>query len=138
MNSYDFIIKCKNCQTDLIYTVLNENDFQCSRCNHYNLSIYGVWHCNNGCEMDVCPLCTLQIQYLCKICKSQITFVKRQFVNNKNIFQCNECFKEFLMEDGAHFCFSCKKFFCCIQCRSQQNDLYNRKSVFYNKGFEFI
>ncbi len=137
MNSSNFILKCKNCQKDLYFTLLTDNFFQCVLCKHYASSGYGIWHCANECDMDICPLCSLKSQYLCKLCQNPVTFVNQKFFQNQNIYKCNECLKEFLMEDGTHFCFSCKKFFCCIDCRSKQNDLYNRDSEFYDKGFNF-
>lgn len=138
MNSSNFVLKCKNCQMELIYTLLPDKLFECYSCKHHMSSIYGVWHCNNDCEMDICPLCSLQMKYLCKLCQGQMSFVNKQYINNQNIYQCYECLVEFLMSDGAHFCFGCKKFFCCLECRSKQNDLYNRNSEYYKKNLSFL
>jgi hypothetical protein len=138
MDSSNFIIKCKNCHSDLIYTLLPECFFSCFQCKHHLSAIYGVWHCTNSCGMDVCPLCTLQIKCLCKLCKGTLKYFQIPFLQEKNIYQCNECFGEYLTEDGGHRCMECKKYYCCVECRSRQNDLYNRSSEFYTKDFGFI
>ena len=137
MESSNFIIKCKNCQSDLIYTLLPEGEFECFLCKHQILRFYGLWHCTNGCEMDICPLCTLQFKFLCKLCQNPIKYFKTAFLQEENIYKCNECFQELLTSDGGHRCVKCKNYYCCVECRSKQNDLYNRGSAFYKSDFGF-
>lgn len=129
------IVKCKNCSEILNYALIPDLSFECVICKHNMSAFYGVWHCPNECNMDICPLCSLGSSFNCLECKGSLSFIKLDFFRNSKIFQCKLCQQEFLIEDGAHFCYACKSFFCCIRCRSQQNDLYNRDSIFYKSSF---
>lgn len=133
--NYNSDLRCKNCRAELNYALIPDLNYECFICKHNLLGFYGVWHCSNECGLDVCPLCSLGTNFFCKECNGRIFFFKANIFQNSKTFQCNLCLDNFLVEEGGHFCYSCKKFFCCIGCRSKQNDLYNRDSAFYKGDF---